>query len=271
MSNQALTWAFDQDGLPCKAKFVLVSIANHADHTNGYCWLKVSTIAQEASIPERSLYRYLGALVRNGYLRRQKNKGADGKQRANDYWIIFDRPEAPWSWGAGIGDDDPTEAQDDVEPTAKLAVGETDANDAAADEKTPEMAVGPTAIGGGAESSDEPPKTKPENGARVRPFAAPPRSYKPPPVVHPIQGATQVGEHSKPFFVIVGTRAWNAWLDYKKTMTGIRGSPTRRKFVENVGWRDGWDFPSLFPPGERAQSESSEEGSGSDPPIKKTA
>lgn len=268
MSNQALTWAFEQEGLPCKAKFVLVSIANHADHTNGYCWLKVTTIAREASIPERSLYRYIGALVRNGYLRREKKRGADGKQRANDYWILFDRPDAAWDWGAVIGGDDDAEPQDVVEPTANLADGETDLAVGDDDEKTPDLAVGPTAIGGTA-YSDEPPKTKPEKSERAG-FAAPPRAYKAPPVAPDPQGATHAQTNAR-LFVYRGTRAWDAWMDYRKRVLGKSGCPTYRKNIEGVGWRDGWDFPSMFPPGGETGKESSEAGTGTDPPHKKTA
>ena len=88
MSIQAVAWALDQD-LPARPKLVLVAIANHADHTNGYCWLKAETIAREASCSPRSVYNFVGALVRNGYMRKALRKGEDGKQRANDYWIMF--------------------------------------------------------------------------------------------------------------------------------------------------------------------------------------
>ncbi len=269
MSNQALTWAFDQDGLPCKAKFVLVSIANHADHTNGYCWLKVSTIAQEASIPERSLYRYLGALVRNGYLRREKKKGADGKQRANDYWILFHRPAAAWDWGAGIGDDADAEPQDDVEPTAILAVGVMDSELGQEDEKLHNLAVGPTAIAGRAHS-DEPPKTNPEKGGGAQTFASPPRSYKPPPLApDQPQGAIQ-RDASQRVFVYVGTRAWEAWLAHKLRTTGVRWTLTTTRTVDGER-RTGWDFPTLFPPEIEEPKRLTEDGRAQAPPSKKTA
>ena len=65
MSIQAVAWALDQD-LPARPKLVLVSIANHASHTDGYCWLKAETIAQEAACTPRSVYTYIGGLVRTG-------------------------------------------------------------------------------------------------------------------------------------------------------------------------------------------------------------
>lgn len=265
MSNQALTWAFEQNGLPCKAKFVLVSIANHADHTDGYCWLKVSTIAQEAAIPERSLYRYLGGLMRNGYLRREKRKGADGKQRANDYWILFDRKQAPWDWGAVAGGDDDADPQDVVEPTAIVAVGESEMAVGDEGEKTPDMAVGPTAIGGSGKDSDEPPKTNPEKKEGASRFASPPRGYKAPPIApEPPQGALHP-DASKPIFVFFGSRAWKAWVKYKKRTTGRDWSLTTTITIDGER-KAGWHFPTLFPPDCEEESESSEEESMARPP-----
>jgi hypothetical protein len=240
MSNQALTWAFNQEDLPCKAKFVLVSIANHADHTNGYCWLKIATIADETGIPERSLYRYLGALVRNGYLRREKKKGADGKQRANDYWIIFDRPAAPFEWGAVVGGDDDAEPQDDVEPTATMAPGETDLAVGDEPKKMHDLAPGPTAIGGSA-SDAEPPKIKSKDSSSQR--SQTPRGYRAPP---PVPQGASAGHQAKPIFVYVGTDAWNAWMAERKRLTGYGSCPTTSRLIDGK-LRQGWDFPTLYP------------------------
>lgn len=263
MSNQALTWAFDQDGLPCKAKFVLVALANHADHTNGYCWLKIETIAQETAIPARSLFRYIGALIRNGYLRREKKRGADGKQRANDYWLLFNRLDAAWDWGAVIGGDDDAEPQD-VEPTAKLESDETDLAVGSKDEKTPELAVGPSAIGG-TTSSDKPPKTNPEKKGGARSFASPPRRYQPPPLAPELPQGALHPDATKPVFVYVGTRAWSAWVAYKKKNTGIDWDLKTTITIDGER-KTGWHFPRLFPPGVEIEKESAEVGNATDPP-----
>src|SRR5690349_3688223 len=108
MSIQAVAWALDQD-LPARPKLVLVSIANHANHTDGYCWLKVETIAAEASCSERAVYNFIGDLIRNGFIRKAPRKGEDGKQRANDYWILINRPAAEW---LKVGADDASDADE---------------------------------------------------------------------------------------------------------------------------------------------------------------
>jgi hypothetical protein len=118
MSIQAVAWALEQD-LPARPKLVLVSIANHANHVDGYCWLKAETIAKEAACTPRSIYNFVGALIRNGFIRKALRKGDDGKQRATDYWILFDREEKEWAHDAHLesneADDDPSEIDPSTE------------------------------------------------------------------------------------------------------------------------------------------------------------
>lgn len=101
MTVQALAWALDQN-LPPKAKMVLVALCNHADHRDGRCYIEAETVAREASIKPASLSRYLGALERNKYLLRRKDRKA-----GSEFWIEFDRTGGEWEWlAAGEGDDD---------------------------------------------------------------------------------------------------------------------------------------------------------------------
>src|SRR3990167_3798215 len=118
VSAQAMGWALDQPDIPGRPKLVLVAIANHADHTDGYCWLKAETIAREASCTPRSVFRFIGALIRNGYLRRAPRRGPDGKQRANDYWILFHREETAWDWQAGLEGQESDDSADENEVVA---------------------------------------------------------------------------------------------------------------------------------------------------------
>lgn len=244
MSIQAVAWVLDQhpDNLPGKAKLVLVSIANHADHTNGFCWLSLETISHESSMPVRSLYRYIGALVRNGYLRKQLRKGEDGKQRATDYWIMFDRAPHAWDWGAKGDTDEDAEAQDVVEPSATVADGEITADEM----ESAAVADGPSAIGGSRYIA-EPSESNPSYEEEAPAFdpSAPPRRYRPPPV-EPM-GAI-VDPKGKQIFVILGTRAWDAWCKRKKAERGSEWNLTTTATV-NGKVRRGWYFPSLFPPG----------------------
>lgn len=273
MSIQAVGWALEQD-LPARPKLVLVSIANHADHRTGYCYLKAETIADEASCSSRAVFNFVGDLIRNGFIRKELRRGDDGKQRASDYWILFDRgPDTKWLGdrrGDGGGDDEPSDdAATSGEPHAPGACGENDAEPGSDPVDKHALASGPHAHGCMPKSLDQPSKTNLQSEG-ARPFATPPRSYKAPPIAPTPLGALHP-DAAKPVFVYVGTRAWDAWLDHRARKTGLRSCPTTRLFVEGVGWRDGWHFPTLFPPGRETASESSEEASATGPPLKKPA
>jgi hypothetical protein len=281
VSIQAVAWALEQD-LPARPKLVLVSIANHADHRTGYCWLKAETIADEASCSPRGVFNFVGDLIRNGFIRRSQKKGDDGKQRANDYWILFDREPVEWNGDRPKAapeevDDDSADAEaapDDTtisgDPHAPGASGETPAEAPPDPVEKPPGAVGPHAPACSRKDSEEPSKTKPEKSGADNRFAAPPRSYHAPPIVPEPQGATHTQTNAR-LFVIKGSRAWDAWMDHRLRVEAKRSCPTYRKFIEGLGMRDGWDFPTLFPPGGETGKESAEAGTGTDPPAKKTA
>lgn len=115
MSIQALAWALDQQ-LPAKVKLALIALANHSETDTGLCRFTAATIAREASTSQAGLYRYLGALERNGYLTKTIHKGKHSGER--DYWLVFSRdPGAPWSW-AGEEDEKAEAADDDLRTDA---------------------------------------------------------------------------------------------------------------------------------------------------------
>ena len=256
MSIQAVAWALEQD-LPARPKLVLVSIANHADHTNGYCWLKAETIAAEAACTPRSVYRFIGGLARNGYLRKSPRKGHDGKQRANDYWLLLDRPDADWDWGKEADDEEvaaeadsdhaPAQAPDVDEPHDTASHG--DAVENAAADPVDKHAVSP----GPSDSRvrrlvDEPSKTKPKEGEASASFRATPRSYHPPPPETPSPMGAIAGPQAKQIFVFVGTDAWESWGRYREHVEKRGGGyPTTQANIDGK-LRTGWYFPSLYPP-----------------------
>ncbi len=111
MTIQSLAWVLEQP-VPGTAKLVLMALGNHADHTNGYVHFDAATIAREATIEVRSLWRYLGALERNGYLAKDEHRA--GAEKRN-YWLGFDRDVTrPWSWSA----DEQVEADETSAPPA---------------------------------------------------------------------------------------------------------------------------------------------------------
>lgn len=270
MSIQAVAWALDQEIPPkaARAKLVLISIANHADHTNGYCWLRADTIAAEASCTPRSVFRFVGALIRNGFIRKERNHGEDGKRRANDYWILFNREPAEWNWGRG------TDVEDDIEPEDSPESSEDDTTTSSTVSSLPHDTVshgdppGENAevihtehvLSHGPYDSRvrwynaEPSKTKPEKAARAteppvgRKVSGPPRNYRPPPALATApQGAASPDREVKPIFVFIGTPAWNAWVAHKKITAGVTWTLTTKANV-NGRWCTGWYFPCLFPP-----------------------
>jgi hypothetical protein len=256
MSIQAVAWALEQD-IPARPKLVLVSLANHADHTNGYCWLKAETIGAEAACSPRAVFNFVGDLIRNGYVRKSGKKGADGKQRANDFWLLFEREQREWISDRSSASDE-AEPQDVVEPDAPGACGETSVPTADQCEEIPAGAVGPLAPA--CQPSDEPSKTNPkESSLRT---AHVPRGYRAPPPEP--QGA--VLEHpTKPIFVYVGTPAWDAWCAEKLRTTGRKWTLSSTANIDGKRCT-GWYFPTLYPPSSKTGKES---GDDDDPDLAK--
>lgn len=247
MSIQAVAWALEQE-MPARPKLVLVSIANHADHRTGYCWLKAETIADEASCSPRGVFNFIGDLIRNGYLRKAIRRGEDGKQRANDYWILFDRQPVAWNASAPEIDDDetviepPDETTTSGEPHAPGACGESEP-------QTAPRAVGPHAHTCSRIDSAEPSKTNPKADARANAFANPPRRYRSPP---PEPQAADTEQPKRAIFVYVGTEAWQAWIRHRERVERrTTGYPTTTAVIDGKT-RTGWWFPSLFPPATNA-------------------
>lgn len=121
MTAQALAWALDQP-VPGTAGRVLISLGNHADHTNGFVHFDAPTIARESCVTERALWRYLGALERNGYVSKDDRKTPDGDKR--EYWLVLDRdPALAWSWSAHDGEPH-DDAEEDHHPPARPALNQ---------------------------------------------------------------------------------------------------------------------------------------------------
>ena len=246
MSIQAVGWALEQD-LPARPKLVLVSICNHASHTDGYCWLKAETISGEAACSPRAVFNFVGDLIRNGYLRKAPRKGDDGKQRANDYWILFDRSPEKWSSDRtthheeNADEDDAT--QDVDEPYAPRASGEDSISQVPVPVELPAGACGPHASTCSRKNNEEPSESKPKEA--MPSFAAPPRRYMPPPVEP--QGAVADRE-AKQIFVFEGSRAYAEWAEEKRKSTGVAAWHLVTTKVVDGKARRGWYFPSLFPP-----------------------
>jgi hypothetical protein len=255
MSIQAVAWALEQDFSYCTpkghqrcchaAKLVLISLANHADHTSGHCWPSAATIAREASCAEATVYRLAAALARNGFIDVKKTKGADGKQRSNNYWIRFDRKPSSWQFFAGDDDDSPDEPGDSNEPGDMQSPGETDDIYGGCESKTEFESPGPGDVRvTRQESLLEPSVVEPSVPEPPKPaVSAPPRFDATARAAE--QAKLQAAEDArkpKQVFVIAGTRADIAW---QKTRS--QGYPTTQTVIDGK-LRRGWWFPTLFPP-----------------------
>jgi Helix-turn-helix domain len=87
MSIQAVAWALDQDIRDPLAKLILISLANHADHTTGFCYPPMKLIAKEASCDRRTVIRKLPLLTDAGYIRIVPDR--EGKQRLAHYYQLL--------------------------------------------------------------------------------------------------------------------------------------------------------------------------------------
>ncbi len=238
MSIQAVAWALEQE-LPARPKLVLVAIANHANHVDGYCWLRAETIAHEAACGVRSVYRFVGALERNGFIRRESRKAKNGQQLATtDYWLLLDRPIAGlWT---SRGEIDIDEADDsntisgglELEPSANMAVGPSDS-----------PGTKPSATAGTLRDSVEPSKINRGGQDRIREMVQ--RTYKPP--TPKVEKPKEITGLETMAFVIEGTRAWKAWLAYRRSI----GRPLNYGHAGDGPYKGktGRWLPSLFPPG----------------------
>jgi hypothetical protein len=236
MSIQAVAWALEQDfsyttpkGRQTSAhgaKLVLISLANHADHTSGHCWPSAPTIARESSCSVRSVYRLVAALERNGFIDVKRVKGSDNKQRSNNYWIRFDRPPASWQF---FPEDEKDDDSDTVSPDTETPEHEESGLESAT------VSPGQHDIGvTRQESLLEPSVIEPSAPTGFQPTARANEQAK-------LQAAEEARK-PKRVPVVVGTLPWVAWCNYGHSPTLIGnvlfdGKPRR-----------GWYFPTLFPP-----------------------
>lgn len=77
MSVQAITWAFQQEGMTSGQKFILVSLCNRADE-DWSCYPSIPLISAETGIGERSVREHLDALEKLGVISRARTRNSDG-------------------------------------------------------------------------------------------------------------------------------------------------------------------------------------------------
>lgn len=279
-----MTWGFavppPPDGPPGKVKTVLLALCNRCDHETGRCFpskTRLDLLAREASVPRRTLVRYLEALIRNGYVRREKGRTAGGQQAPNVYYIVFDRdPQkyGKWQWKRAASAGAEIEPGDDLESEADEAADEATETAEPSAMVAPDQATQPSAtVAPGAECQGG---TRTECQIDRVPSAIGGTLYN-----SPInQGdLTYSSEHISPppgfskkaqeaevaaerieqaaakanarIFVFKGSDAWNAWCEYRRRRGEVPSLPTTTTEIDG-NKRYGWWMPSLWPPRERA-------------------
>ena len=102
MSLETQRWAYKKENVPYKAKVRADDPCGYqADEVTGeVCYQRtdVKFFVEKLCMPERSFYRCVAALVRQGYLRRESERG--GQQPK--YWLCMKRePTLIEKWSLG--------------------------------------------------------------------------------------------------------------------------------------------------------------------------
>jgi len=231
MSNKAQDWAWSQN-LPPKVKCVLVALCDQADDLGFVRYRDTTTqfFMQKCNIPERSFYRIMAALIRQSYVKRETHRG---RGQVSDIWVSLDRLPTPieaWRWGAP----DPQDVEVDLPMVA--------------DQNSELICHGEHIDLPSVAEQDSLEKNQRDQRARAEK-----------PVGGFSRDAQDVERHrlaeiaAKPamppgrVFVQRGTRAWEAWIAYRRRMGMVPSMPVRDGHGEHAG-KTGWYLPSLFPP-----------------------
>jgi len=245
MSLESSAWAFRQK-VPPKPKIVLLALADQADERTGrICYGKTDMkhLAAKSSVGERSIYRYIGALVRNGYVKRQSGKE---KGQSSEYWLLMDRETAKsmseWQWKASDEEieADADETQDVDGGYAKMA-DPIDGENESADDQIGRGGLPMVADQESAE--DDLTSTSRAREQRESSFSRKAQDVE---IESGVIKAAAAKANAKTF-VYENSDAWKAWATYRRAH-GLPGTlPTCTQFVNGKPKR-GWWLPSLYPP-----------------------
>lgn len=256
MSIAATAWAWSQE-IPLKPKFVLVKLADQTDERSGrVCYGKTDLeyLAAKCSMPRRSLTRCIAALITNSYMIRESGKG---KGTPSQYWLCLGR--------------EPATSIDEFVWSAADETQETEGPDDAAEETETQALEGVGQIGLPPSDTSQPQNGLPggpTNGLPGGPIRGPlesltkEQSYDHARVRNETKGFSkrkqdldrsqvkQEREQAKParYFVIEGTRAWDAWVAEMRRRTRLSSWHLTAWGTHEGKQRRGWYFPSLFPP-----------------------
>lgn len=251
MSFQAQNWAVAQV-IKNRSKFLLVMLANHADPDTGHCWPSIELLMRETCYSRSSIYSFLAALRRNGYISMRKSRTHG---RSHDFWLHFDRVEAPWIEAA---DNNPCDETQDVDASPPSGFP----NDPE-DSKTRTPGIQDTESPPYIDSEpllSEPsvreavPTAEPQPQALVdqprwirdsKPNGFDPNARKAEQAR--LQAADEAREPKGPHFAFEGSKAYLAWKTHKEQTLGRSWNLLTTAIIDGKH-RRGWWFPTLFPP-----------------------
>lgn len=259
MSVAAMAWAFRQK-VPPGPKVVLLALADQADERTGrVCYGKTDMphLADKCAIPLRTLARAIDALVRNQYVLRESGQR---KRVSNKYWLCLARDPAEsikdWRWRRpGQSTSPDQEDTDDTDDTDGVADDSDHATVALSNRATVACLNGSdrdtggmrnSANGGTEKESIEVPKNIYARARSATGFDPKAQAAD----IEQVALQRFAEKAAARYFVIEGSRAWEAWCRYRKAKIGIGSMPSTAGTGEHVGKR-GWFLPSLFPPPEQ--------------------
>ncbi|MCG7973093.1 MAG: helix-turn-helix domain-containing protein [Candidatus Thiodiazotropha taylori] len=86
MSNFAITWAYDQDIKNPQAKFVLVTLANHANK-DGNCYPGIATLTKKTGMHRSTVIRHIGTLINEKFISKVVRPGDGSGRKSNLYQL----------------------------------------------------------------------------------------------------------------------------------------------------------------------------------------
>lgn len=266
MTVAAMSWVFKQN-LPPPSKLLLLSLADQADDETGrvcYGRTDIDHIGRKASLPRRSVFRHIGALILNGYM--AKESGAT-KGAPNTYWLQLDRAATPledWTWYEEPDREDNSEEGEG----ATVAPPQSDGN-AAADASTNPPVIenggchhgtpGVPYVAHKESSVDQ--STK--DSQTKNPSAVTESGFSKKNQQEERSKAVTEREKAKPaqYFVIEGSDPWKYWIAEMRRRTGRAWHLTTDRVMDGRS-RRGWYFPSLYPPSSVQKPKGANGGTG---------
>ncbi|MCG7932746.1 MAG: helix-turn-helix domain-containing protein [Candidatus Thiodiazotropha lotti] len=86
MSISAITWAYDQAIKNPQAKFVLVTLANHADK-GGACFPGIDTLSRKTGMHRSTVIRHIGTLINEKFISKVVRSGDGSGRKSNLYQL----------------------------------------------------------------------------------------------------------------------------------------------------------------------------------------